>query len=575
MTRNDASKLRSGVRGLMTESSILDRLPIGVMSVRNGAIAFMNYTLRSLFAGAYAYLGELAEAMPGTTGLADVIERREPVWVSIGDAVFYVDVAGRGQDGDIVVFVPLSYMDPKDPHLGELRELHTDFQEIFHNCFDGIYVADGSGRSLWLNEGFERAYGLNARDFIGRDARELERLGYIKPLITWKVITTKQRQSAVQRTKAGKSVLATGIPLFDERGNVRKVIINSRDLTELVALQQRLSEAQADLARTRSELAQLRSETGRVDRVTWSSAAMQAVIDLGLRLARVDTTLLIQGESGVGKDVIARLIHSEGSRQDGPFVKINCGAIPAELLESELFGYDRGAFTGARKEGKAGLFEAAHGGTLFLDEIGEMPAPLQVKLLQVLQDRAFTRLGSTRMVKVDFRLIAATNRDLRSMVRERTFREDLFYRLSVVPILIPPLRERPEDVVPLTHRFLQEINDRYGFARRFSGAVMDRLLHYTWPGNVRELRNVIERLAVTACEDEIGLETLPSDLLVENGPHAPSNKPLKAAVRGHEVETVRAAVERLGSISRAAAHLGVSESTVKRRLREARSLLNH
>src|SRR6516162_4021750 len=143
----DATALarRADIRqdGYMTESSILDRLPIGVMSVRNGAIAFMNYTLRSLFAGAYAYLGELAEALPGTTGLADAIERREPVWVSIGDAVFYVDVAGRGQDGDIVVFVPLSYMDPKDPHLGELRELHTDFQEIFHNCFDGIYVADG------------------------------------------------------------------------------------------------------------------------------------------------------------------------------------------------------------------------------------------------------------------------------------------------------------------------------------------------------------------------------------------------------------------------------------------------
>jgi PAS domain S-box-containing protein len=559
----------------MTEMNILDRLPIGVMSVRNGAIAFMNYTLRSLFVGAYASLAELVEAFPGTAGLGDSLERSEPVWAHIGDAVFFVDVTSRGQDGDIVVFVPLSYMDPKDPHLRELRELYTDFQEIFHNCFDGIYVADGSGRSLWLNEGFERAYGLEARDFIGRDARELERLGYIKPLITWKVITTKQRQSAVQRTKAGKSVLATGIPLFDERGNVRKVIINSRDLTELVALQQRLSEAEADLARTRSELAQLRLETGRVDRVTWSSAAMQAVIDLGLRLARVDTTLLIQGESGVGKDVIARLIHTEGTRQGGPFVKINCAAIPTELLESELFGYERGAFTGARKEGKAGLFEAAHGGTLFLDEIGEMPAPLQVKLLQVLQDRAFTRVGSTRPVTVDFRLIAATNRDLRSMVRERTFREDLFYRLSVVPIDIPPLRERPEDIVPLTRRFLEEINERYGFARRFAGAVMDRFLRYAWPGNVRELRNVVERLAVIARDDEIGLETLPSDLLVENGRDTPSNKPLKAAARSHEVETVRAAVERLGSIGQAAEHLGVSESTVKRRLREGRRLLDH
>jgi PAS domain S-box-containing protein len=341
----------------MTEVSILDRLPIGVMSVRNGAIAFMNYALRSLFAGAYASLGELAEALPGTAGLADALERGEPVWVGIGDAVFCVDVAGRGQDGDIVVFVPLSYMDPKEPHLRELRELYTDFQEIFHNCFDGIYVADGSGRSLWLNEGFERAYGLNARDFIGRDARELERLLHQAP-DHLEGYATKQRKSAVQRTKAGKSVLATGIPLFDERGNVRKIIINSRDLTELVALQQRLSEAEADLARTRSELAQLRLESRRVERVTWSSAAMQTVIDLGLRLARVDTTLLIQGESGVGKDVIARLIHTEGTRQDGPFVKINCGAIPAELLESELFGYERGAFTGARKEGKAGLFEA-------------------------------------------------------------------------------------------------------------------------------------------------------------------------------------------------------------------------
>jgi transcriptional regulator with PAS, ATPase and Fis domain len=176
---------------------------------------------------------------------------------------------------------------------------------------------------------------------------------------------------------------------------------------------------------------------------------------------------------------------------------------------------------------------------------------------------------------VDLRLIAATNRDLKSMVRERTFREDLFYRLSVVPIDIPPLRERPEDIAPLIQRFLQEINERYGFARRFSGAVMDRLLRYAWPGNVRELRNVVERLAVIAREDEIGLETLPNDLLVENGGHAPSNKPLKAAARSHEVETVQATVERLGSIGRAAAHLGVSESTVKRRLRAGRRPLSH
>jgi transcriptional regulator with PAS, ATPase and Fis domain len=294
---------------------------------------------------------------------------------------------------------------------------------------------------------------------------------------------------------------------------------------------------------------------------------MQAVVELALRLAKVSTTLLIQGESGVGKDVVARLIHAESPRWEAPFIKINCGAIPAELLESELFGYERGAFSGARREGKPGTLELAHEGTLFLDEIGDMPLALQVKLLQVLQDRTLTRVGGTKPIKVDFRLIAATNRDLRAMVREKAFREDLFYRLNVVPIGIPPLRERAEDIIPLAHHCLEEVNERYGYSRRFSGPVMDWMLRYSWPGNVRELRNIVERLVVTARSDEIGVESLPLELGGNDVQQAVQPLDFKALRMAHEADVVRAAVERFGSIGRAAAHLGISESTVKRKLR--------
>jgi PAS domain S-box-containing protein len=550
----------------MLESEILDHLPIGLIVARGDAIQFINHTLRSLFAGEFTSLADLASAFPTTAALSRSVSQREPVWISIGEAIFYVDPADGGAE-TLLALVPLEYTDPKNADLRELRELYNDFLDIFRNCFDGIYVSDGNGRSLFVNKGFERVYGLDSRDFIGRNARELERLGYIDPLITPNVIATKERQSAVQRTKSGRSVMATGIPLFDDEGNVRKVIINSRDLTEYFELQERLSKAEVNLVRAQSELTRLRQDSQKINGVICSSEAMQAVVELALRLAKVSTTLLIQGESGVGKDVVARLIHAESPRWEAPFIKINCGAIPAELLESELFGYERGAFSGARREGKPGTLELAHEGTLFLDEIGDMPLALQVKLLQVLQDRTLTRVGGTKPIKVDFRLIAATNRDLRAMVREKAFREDLFYRLNVVPIGIPPLRERAEDIIPLAHHCLEEVNERYGYSRRFSGPVMDWMLRYSWPGNVRELRNIVERLVVTARSDEIGVESLPLELGGNDVQQAVQPLDFKALRMAHEADVVRAAVERFGSIGRAAAHLGISESTVKRKLR--------
>lgn len=236
-----------------------------------------------------------------------------------------------------------------------------------------------------------------------------------------------------------------------------------------------------------------------------NSPAMFDVIQMAERLASLDTTILITWESGSGKGVIAKLLHEKGSRRDHPFIQINCGAIPANLLESELFGYDRGAFTGSRREGKKGLFEVAKNGTVFLDEIAELPLNMQVKILQVIQEKAIQRVGGIESIPVDVRIISATNRNLEQMVKEGRFREDLFYRLNVVPITVPALRDRPEDIVPMIRTFLQENNKKFNEKKTMDTAAMSILLKYRWPGNVRELENIIERLVITTKGNVIGV----------------------------------------------------------------------
>ncbi|GAB4409753.1 MAG: hypothetical protein OHK0032_05420 [Thermodesulfovibrionales bacterium] len=239
---------------------------------------------------------------------------------------------------------------------------------------------------------------------------------------------------------------------------------------------------------------------------------MKKVIDLAVRIAQVDSVVLIQGESGTGKEVLARLIHSLSSRNQGPFISINCSAIPENMLESELFGYERGSFTGAWRDGKPGLFELAKNGIIFLDEIGDMPVNLQVKILKVLQDMEAYRLGGTKPVKFDVRVIAATNRNLRDMVKEGRFREDLFYRLYVVPIEVPPLRERRDDIFYLAWHFLKLYNQKYKQSKTFSSELIAILETYNWPGNVRELQNIVERLVVTSDNDLLKPEHLPHSI---------------------------------------------------------------
>ncbi len=300
------------------------------------------------------------------------------------------------------------------------------------------------------------------------------------------------------------------------------------------------------------------------------SFKMQEVLGLVERVAPSNSTVLLGGESGAGKDLIARAIHQHSRRASGPFIKINCAAIPENLLESELFGYEKGAFTGA-VAAKPGKFELADKGTIFLDEIGDVPPAIQVKLLRVLQEREFERLGGTKTLKVDVRLIAATNRDLRAALEERTFREDLYYRLNVVPISIPPLREHKEDIPDLVSRFVERFGREAGKQiRGVAPAALKRLISFNWPGNVRELENIIERAVTLAAgpeidEADIHLDESPSP--VRSGGPAPSFLPPGVTLEQFEGEIIREALRRAGgNKSQAARLLGLSRNALRYRL---------
>jgi transcriptional regulator with PAS, ATPase and Fis domain len=305
------------------------------------------------------------------------------------------------------------------------------------------------------------------------------------------------------------------------------------------------------------------------------SAEMQQVIELAMRVARTDSTILVRGESGVGKEVLTRIIHRNSTRKNKSLMKINCAAIPENLLESELFGYEPGAFTGATKKGKVGLIELANQGTLFLDEIGEMPLTLQAKLLQVIQERTFYRVDGTKAIAVDIRIITATNRELEKLVEEKKFREDLFYRLNVIPITIPPLRERKGDIVPLVGRFLDKFNKKYQMDKKISNDAFGYLLRYRWPGNIRELENMVEQLVVITPVDLIEPQHLPG--YIHNLPNpidkhdkvtVPGVVSLSEAMEEVEKQLFLSAYEHCKNTYQTAKILGVSQPTVVRKLKK-------
>ena len=461
--------------------------------------------------------------------------------------------------------------------LKDYQKISAELEAVFQNSFDGITIVNKDGVPIKVNKAWDRLIGLKREEVIGRNVKELVDKGIFNDSVTLRVLETKKPATILQKMSSGKQAIVTGSPIFDEHGELYRIVINIRDVTELHQLQENLEKTKTLTERYRVQISQLRLKQTQEENIIADSKDMRNLLDLAVRVARVDSTILLLGESGVGKEVMARFIHSCSTRGiDQPFITVNCGAIPEQLLESELFGYETGAFTGARKEGKAGMFELANGGILFLDEIAELPLKLQVKLLHALQEKEIMRVGGTKPIKVNIRIITATNKDLKTLVRNGQFREDLYYRLNVVPMLIPPLRARREDILPLAVHYLTYYNKKYTLKKMLSNELMEELLYYDWPGNVRELANFMERMIVTS-EKEIltkqdfpfitnnKFQTDPPRIKTERNPK--QIQPLKESMKKLEHKLILDALHLCGTQSEAANALGISVRTLARKLK--------
>lgn len=429
---------------------------------------------------------------------------------------------------------------------------HT-FDFILESNFDGIYITVDKGKTLSINRNCEYVKGISS-DNLNISAENID-LEYD---------TDNTMDAAVVQMIQQRNEVSVSDDILTDGGIVR--IINNINL-----IKQELKKARELTEKYKNELQFLRWEQSKTGDIVASSHGMKKIVNLAIRIAKVDSTVLLQGQSGVGKGVISKLIHNNSPRKDKPFIKIDCGAIPEQLLESELFGYEQGAFTGAQKGGKIGLVELANRGTLFLDEIGELPLNLQIKLLRVIQDKEILRIGANSTIPVDIRIIAATNRDLSDMVDKGTFRNDLYYRLNVVPLKIPPLCERKEDIKPLIQNCLNRFNQKYGFEMQIDGEALKALIDYSWPGNVRELENIVEYLVVTSNPDVITKDIVPDNIRKNNGDSKIELKnaaSMKEAVRLVEIDLLLQAMEKSRSAEEMAKLLKLDRTTIIRKMQK-------
>ena len=441
-------------------------------------------------------------------------------------------------------------------------------EAIIQTSYDGIYITDEKAKTIAINNSYERITGLKREQVIGRYMQELVEMKVISKSATLKVLELRHPVTLHQTFNTGKNALVTGTPFFDESGTIQMVVTNVRDITELEKLKEQYNESKIENIKYKSLVEELKKQIVSNDFIVAEDEEMLNLLMLSKRVAQVDTTVIIYGETGSGKEVLANYIYNNSLRNDKPFIKINCGAIPESLIESEFFGYSDGAFTGASKGGKIGTFEAANNGTLLLAEVGELPLSMQVKLLRVLQDGEIEKVGSNKTIKVDVRIIAATNKNLQEMVEKGTFREDLFYRLNVVPLRVLPLRKRRGSIIPTVEYFMKVFNEKYGMQKTLSKGVLRYLYEYCWPGNVRELRNLVERIIITTPCNEIKTIDMPNHIINAVDSHkdkiyAPTK--LSDAVESLEKDMIFKAYERHRNVRAAAKELGIDPSTFVRK----------
>ncbi|MDP1419400.1 sigma 54-interacting transcriptional regulator [Peribacillus simplex] len=486
----------------------------------------------------------------------------------------YLFLLMKQMDTDNILYIgsETQFLDDLLIDAHETDKLNRALDAIIENSYDGIYITDQDGITLYTNSAIERITGIPKEYYIGKSVDQLIKRGILNASVTHKVVKLRRTVSVVQDNFAGKETLITGSPVFNAEGEIEQVVTNIRDLSDLNELMHELTKVNELNNQYKQEIEKLRKITSK-DGVVFVSDKMKMIYEIAERISDIDATVLILGETGVGKDVLARNIYNRSIRsKKGDFIKINCGAIPADLLESELFGYEGGAFTGANQKGKPGMFELAESGILFLDEVGELPLQLQVKLLRALQEREIQRIGGTKSKKIDVRIIAATNRNLSEMVKSGDFREDLFYRLNVIPITIPPLRERREDILALTDLFLTKANEQYKFSKEIDSRLKEYFYQHDWPGNVRELINIVERLVVLTDNQILSINDLPEEYQPENRnqPNLDATLTLKEAVERAEKEILTKAAQTYQTTYEIAEALDSSQATIVRKLKKYR-----
>lgn len=451
------------------------------------------------------------------------------------------------------------------------EELARNFDHIMDAIHDDLLIADGKGKVIRVSPDFEEVYGISKKNAIGKSVYELEREGYFKPSIVAQVIKTRQKITMRQKTSSNRDIVVTATPIFGNEGELIFIVSFSRDITEMLELQKQYSRLEDEIEKYKAELKELRKDSLIANGVIGASPQLEKIMQLINRVADFDSNILLLGPSGVGKTMFAKIIHKNSRRKNGSFIDINCAAIPENLLESELFGYEKGSFTGADNNGKIGLIELANEGTLLLDEISEIPMRVQAKLLKAIQDKVITRVGGIKEIPVDFRLIAASNSDLEAYTKEGRFRKDLFYRINVINIKIPPLAERKEDILPLCYYFLDKISCKYDIKKTLDPQAIEALMDYSWPGNVRELSNIIERAVVTSTGSVIKKEELALSEMKRSGnahPHIELSDGinLNQALAEYEGEIIRSAYDRLGNSIEVSKALGISQPTAYRKI---------
>jgi len=455
----------------------------------------------------------------------------------------------------------------------QLKEMTIERDAIIDSSSDGLFVCDGNGTVIRMNPASERIHRAKAKDIIGKNMVDLVKEGFIDRSAALEVIKQKTAVNLLQK-KEDRKLISIGTPVFNESGELIRVVVSEKDITKFDNLQRRLEEEQEIKNQLQNQLVVMQQDVLQTHKIIARSANMVRMLQRALKVSKADSSILITGESGVGKGLIANLIHKNSNRAEKPLIRINCGAIPESLIESELFGYEKGAFTGARAGGKLGHLELADGGTIFLDEVAELPLAAQVKLLRFLEKGRLTRLGGTRTRLVDARIIAATHRNLIQMVEERLFRQDLYYRLKVIPLSIPPLRDRKECLLPLLRHFINYFARKTGSAKRLSNAAVDALMAYSFPGNVRELMNICERMVVISEIKIIDLQDLPRDVIAKTEKTADFWGPWPAQMN---LDQIRQSVERAVLLdtltvskkqSQIAKALGISQPTIARRMKK-------